>query len=137
MFEGISHITLMVHNLDQTTLLLQELFDAKVVYSSTDKYFSISRERFFDIGGQWIVLMEGEALQNRTYNHIAFKIRDDEFEIYEQKIKKLGLEIKQARPRIIGEGRSIYFYDFDNHLFELHTGTLSQRLQAYNMRIDQ
>lgn len=112
---------------------MNELFDARVVYSSEDKKFSISRERFFIIGGQWIVLMEGDALLNRTYNHIAFKIRDDEYEIYEQRIKNLGLEIKRARPRIIGEGRSIYFYDYDNHLFELHTGTLTQRLETYNI----
>ncbi|EIW18957.1 lactoylglutathione lyase-like lyase [Pelosinus fermentans DSM 17108] len=30
-----------------------------------------------------------------------------------------------------GEGRSLYFYDYDNHLFELHTGTLTERLKRY------
>ncbi|MGC3347905.1 FosX/FosE/FosI family fosfomycin resistance thiol transferase, partial [Enterococcus faecium] len=30
-----------------------------------------------------------------------------------------------------GEASSIYFYDFDNHLFELHTGTLQERLKSY------
>lgn len=29
------------------------------------------------------------------------------------------------------EGQSLYLYDFDNHLFELHTGTLEQRLALY------
>ena len=29
------------------------------------------------------------------------------------------------------EGRSLYFYHFDNHLFELHTGTLDERLRSY------
>jgi fosfomycin resistance protein FosX len=24
-----------------------------------------------------------------------------------------------------------YFYDYDNHLFELHTGTLEERLARY------
>jgi hypothetical protein len=26
---------------------------------------------------------------------------------------------------------SLYFYDDDNHLFELHTGTLAERLERY------
>ncbi len=30
-----------------------------------------------------------------------------------------------------GEGHSLYFYDHDNHLFELHTGTLEERLARY------
>nr|EHU9844980.1 FosX/FosE/FosI family fosfomycin resistance thiol transferase [Listeria monocytogenes] len=44
----------------------------------------------------------------------------------------LGVEIKPERPRVQGEGSSIYFYDFDNHLFELHTGTLEERLKRYH-----
>jgi len=36
-----------------------------------------------------------------------------------------------GRPRLGGEGRSIYFYDYDNHLFELHTSSLSNRLKQY------
>jgi hypothetical protein len=36
-----------------------------------------------------------------------------------------------STPRVEGEGESQYFYDFDNNLFELHTGTLAQRLQRY------
>ena len=42
-----------------------------------------------------------------------------------------GAEVKPPRPRVEGEGQSLYFYDFDNHLFELHTGTLEQRLARY------
>ncbi|EPJ43401.1 MAG: glyoxalase/bleomycin resistance protein/dioxygenase [Osedax symbiont Rs2] len=41
------------------------------------------------------------------------------------------MQIKPPRPRVEGEPESLYFYDFDNHLFELHTGTLNQRLKLY------
>lgn len=51
-------------------------------------------------------------------------------EVYDS-LRKLGVEIKPPRPRVEGEGQSLYFYDFDKHLFELHTGTLAQRLQRY------
>lgn len=56
---------------------------------------------------------------------------EEDIASYLVRINELGLESKEDRPRIPGEGRSIYFYDYDNHLFELHTGTLEERLQAY------
>ena len=39
--------------------------------------------------------------------------------------------MREGRTRVEGEGRSLYFHDFDNHLFEFHTGTLEQRLATY------
>ncbi|MHC5253241.1 FosX/FosE/FosI family fosfomycin resistance hydrolase [Listeria kieliensis] len=132
MIEGISHVTFIVKNLEKTKHMLEYIFQAKEIYSSDGKNFSISNEKFFIVSNIWIAIMENknESL-NRTYNHIAFKIRDDDFENYIKKIKHLGLEIKSSRTRISGEGVSIYFYDYDNHLFELHTGTLGERLETY------
>jgi hypothetical protein len=72
--------------------------------------------------------MEGEPLPARSYNHVAFKIAETGYEQCLARIRSLGLEVREGRPRVEGEGRSIYFYDHDNHLFELHTGTLEQRL---------
>lgn len=132
MMKGISHITLIVRNLDTASQFLRKIFDAREVYSSGDKQFSLSREKFFLVNDIWICIMEGESLHERTYNHIAFLISENDFESYVSKIQAAGVEIKPARPRVEGEGRSIYFYDFDNHLFELHTGTLEERLERYS-----
>lgn len=129
--EGISHITFIVKDLEKASSFFKIIFDAKEVYSSGDKTFSISKEKFFLIGNQWIAIMEGEPLRDRTYNHIAFKIKDEEFTIYEERIKALGVDYKPPRARVEGEGQSLYFYDYDNHLFELHTGTLKERLKRY------
>lgn len=131
MIEGISHITFVVRDLDKTTALFKELFGAEEVYDSGDNPRSISRERFFIIGGQWIAVMENPEIVNRTYHHVAFKIRDEDIGVYQEKIRALGLEMRPPRPRINGEGQSIYVYDYDNNLFELHTGTLEERLRAY------
>ena len=131
MIEGLSHVTFMVRDLERMAAILTGVFDAREVYSSGEQTFSTTREKFFQVGNLWIAIMEGEALPSRTYNHIAFKIRDSEFETYEARIKALGLEIRRPRERVPGEGRSIYFYDSDNHLFELHTGTLAERLERY------
>ncbi|WP_018703772.1 FosX/FosE/FosI family fosfomycin resistance hydrolase [Anaeromusa acidaminophila] len=132
MIEGISHITFIVKDLKLATTFFKEIFDAEEVYASGDATFSVSKEKFFMVGNQWIAVMEGESLPTRTYNHVAFKISEADFETYQERIRKLGLDFKPPRPRVDGEGRSLYFYDFDNHLFELHTGTLSQRLDRYN-----
>jgi uncharacterized LabA/DUF88 family protein len=40
-------------------------------------------------------------------------------------------EYLKGRSRMPEEGESIYFYDYDHHLFELHTGTLEARLKFY------
>jgi len=131
LIHGISHITFIVKDLDKATEFFKEIFEAKEIYYSGDKTYSLSKEKFFLINDLWIVIMEGEPIEE-SYNHIAFKIEDSEFDMYLNRIKRLGLKIKPDRTRVEGEGRSIYFYDYDNHLFELHTGTLEARLQRYN-----
>ncbi|EAF5052675.1 FosX/FosE/FosI family fosfomycin resistance thiol transferase [Listeria monocytogenes] len=132
MISGLSHITLIVKDLNKTTTFLREIFSAEEIYSSGDQTFSLSKEKFFLIAGLWICIMEGDSLQEQTYNHIAFRIQSEEVDEYIERIKSLGVEIKPERPRVQGVGSSIYFYDFDNHLFELHTGTLEERLKRYH-----
>jgi fosfomycin resistance protein FosX len=132
MIKGISHITLVVSNLEKMSNLLTTVFAAKEVYSSNEKTFSISKEKFFLINDLWIAIMEGQSLPEKTYNHVAFQISDENFDELEQRIMSLGLEVREGRKRKAGEGRSLYFFDYDNHLFELHAGTLEQRLQAYS-----
>ncbi|WP_375178665.1 FosX/FosE/FosI family fosfomycin resistance hydrolase [Enterococcus rotai] len=127
----ISHVTFIVQDLEKATLFFETIFDAKEVYSSGVDTFSIAQEKFFLIDDLWIAVMQGELLPTKTYNHIAFKITESDYETYLDKINSLGLEIRAGRPRITGEASSIYFYDFDNHLFELHTGTLAERLKGY------
>lgn len=131
MIEGLSHITFIVKNLDRMEELLTKVLDAKKIYDSGETTFSISKERFFDIGGLWIATMEGEPLTSRTYNHIAFKIAESDYDDRLARIKSLGLDVREGRSRLEGEGRSIYFYDYDNHMFELHSGSLEERLARY------
>ena len=131
MIEGLSHVTFVVRDLDRMTRILTDIFGAQEVYASGDETFSVAREKFFQVGDLWIAVMEGEPLPSRTYDHVAFKIEGAEFEAYEAKVKAMGLEIRPPRQRLPGEGRSLYFYDDDNHLFELHTGTLAERLECY------
>ncbi len=121
---------MVVQNLERMAKFMCEGLGAQEVYDSANKPFSVSREKFFLIGGLWLAAMEGEAAE-RSYRHIAFTVDEAELAVFEARLRALGVEIKPPRPRVEGEGNSLYFYDFDNHLFELHTGTLEQRLERY------
>ena len=134
MIKGISHITFIVKDLEEASSFFTQIFDAKEVYRSGCTTFSVSKEKFFLINNIWIAIMEGKPLNEKTYNHIALKVFKKDFPVYVERVKKLGLEIKDSRNRIPGEGDSIYFYDYDNHLFEIHTGTLNKRLAKYKSK---
>ena len=132
LIEGLSHLTFIVRDLEKMSRLITEVLGGEEVYSSGDQMFSTSREKFFVAGGLWIAVMEGESLPSRTYNHVAFKVSDEQLETAKLAIERLGLDVKPPRPRVDGEGQSLYFHDHDNHLFELHTGTLEERLARYS-----
>lgn len=141
MIQGLSHITFVVRDLDRMEMILTRVLGARRVYDSGEVVFSLSPERFLLVGGPagnpeapspiWIAIMQGEGLPVRSYNHVAFKIEEVDYEASLAVIRDLGLDLRESRSRIDGEGRSIYFHDEDNHLFELHTGTLSERLARY------
>ena len=132
MIDGLSHITFIVSDLDKMEVILMKVLDAKKIYDSGDRTYSLSKERFLDIRGIWVATMEGEPLRDQTYNHVAFKMAVEDYDKKLQRIQALGLEVREGRSRVNDEGRSIYFYDFDNHMFELHSGTLQDRLRCYD-----
>jgi fosfomycin resistance protein FosX len=129
--QGISHLTFVVRDLERMAALLCQGLGAREVYDSGSRQHSLSPEKFFLLGEVWIAAMQGEPPPERSYQHVAFSVSESELPDYAAKLSALGVEIRQPRSRIEGEGQSLYFYDFDNHLFELHTGTLEQRLAAY------
>ena len=131
MIEGLSHLTFIVRDLERMSRLIEDVLGGRQVYASGDATFSLSREKFFVAGGLWIAIMEGEPLPSRTYNHVAFKVREQDLDGLKRHIEALGLDIRESRERVEGEGSSIYFHDWDNHLFELHTGTIETRLARY------
>ena len=132
MISGLSHITFIVQDLNKMTRIITEVLGGREVYASGAKQYSISPEKFFDVSGIWIAVMQGDTLPTRTYNHVAFKVSPEQLVKAKVAIETLGLELRESRPRVAGEGQSLYFHDYDNHLFELHAGTLDERLAAYS-----
>lgn len=131
MSSAISHITFIVKDIEKTAKLFEFIFGAKILYSSGPRTFSISPEIFLSVNGLWIALMQGEPPAERSYNHVAFKVAPAEFAEVARRIRASGAEIKDGRSRIAGEADSLYFYDYDNHLFEIHSGTVDERLESY------
>ena len=131
MISGLSHITLISRDLDRMTAILTGVLDAREVYASGAETFSIAREKFFLIGDVWLAVMEGDPGRSGGYEHIAFRVADDALEGYRTRIARFGLREQPSRPRVAGEGASLYFRDDDGHLFELHSGTLEERLARY------
>ena len=131
MIEGLSHFTFFVHDLDKMSRVIVDVLGGQEVYASGTKLHSTASEKFFDVAGLWIAIMKGDPLPTRTYNHVAFKVSVEQLAKAKLAIEALGLDMREPRPRVSGEGQSLYFHDYDNHLFELHTGTLDERLAAY------
>lgn len=127
---GISHLTFIVRDVERTARLFVEGLGATEVYDSQGRNFSLSREKFLLLGGVWLAFMEGEPTA-RSYRHVAFEVAEADVPAYAAALQALGAEIRPARPRVDGEGLSLYFHDYDNHLFELHAGSLAQRLAHY------
>ncbi|MCL2855322.1 MAG: VOC family protein [Defluviitaleaceae bacterium] len=125
----ISHITFVVKDLEQSAWFWRTIFGAEEVYAS-------SAVKYFLVNDLWVALNLGEPHARRNYNHIAFQIKETEMDEYLSRINKVGAEIKPGRPRKANEGASIYFYDFDNNLFELHTGILTERLEKLSKERD-
>jgi catechol 2,3-dioxygenase-like lactoylglutathione lyase family enzyme len=129
--EGISHITFIVRDLERMADFLCKGLGAREIYDSAGRNYSVSREKFFLLGGTWLAAMEGDPPRERSYQHVAFSVSEPDLPAYQARLQSLGIEVQPPRARVDGEGTSLYFHDFDNHLFELHTGTLEQRLAAY------
>ncbi|WP_333824755.1 FosX/FosE/FosI family fosfomycin resistance hydrolase [Pinisolibacter sp.] len=138
---GLSHITFVVRDLESVEEILTTVLGARRVYDSGANTFSLSPERFFLVGGEpgdadapapiWIAIMQGERPTTRSYDHVALRIAEADHDRSLAAVRSLGLDLREGRPRVPGEGRSIYFHDHDGHLFELHTGTLGERLARY------
>ena len=80
MIDGLSHITFIVSDLDKMEVISMKVLDAKKIYDSGDRTYSMSKERFFNIGGIWVATMEGESLRDKTYNHVAFKMAVEDYD---------------------------------------------------------
>jgi catechol 2,3-dioxygenase-like lactoylglutathione lyase family enzyme len=113
MLQSISHIALVVNDTARTAALLNDLFGARVVQREDDDGHL---ETFVRVAGTWIVLVGAPVQRTRTGDHIAFQATAEILEATVAKLQTLGREFIRAR-----SNRALYFFDYDDHVFELNT----------------
>jgi catechol 2,3-dioxygenase-like lactoylglutathione lyase family enzyme len=120
MLDEISHIALIVEDPARTASLFKELFDSKVV-SRIDA--DGHEETFVRLGRTWFVLVQATVERPRTGDHIAFSVSNAALQACVQKLKAMNQEFMLARA-----DTALYFFDYDNHVFELDTTDLDAEL---------
>jgi catechol 2,3-dioxygenase-like lactoylglutathione lyase family enzyme len=120
MLESISHVALVVKDPARTAALFQELFDARMVQRQDDEGHL---ETFIRLGGAWIVLVGAPVERTRTGDHIAFQATPDILEATAAKLEKMGREFLRAR-----SNKALYFFDYDDHVFELNTEDIDEEI---------
>ena len=111
MLESISHIALIVKDPARTAALFRDLFSAQAVEREDDEGHL---ETFVRLGGTWIVLVAATVERARTGDHIAFRATLEVLEATAARLQAMGREFIRARAN-----RSLYFFDYDDHVFEL------------------
>ena len=120
MLESISHIALVVKDPARTAALFHELFSAP----STEREDEEGHlETFVRLGGLWIALFAAPVQRARTGDHIAFHATPEILEATVAKLQTMGREFIRAR-----SNKALYFFDYDDHVFELDTEDLDKEL---------
>ena len=120
MLEEIGHIALVVQNPARTASLFGELFASKIV---SRKDSDGHEETFVQLGRTWFALVKADVQRSRTGDHIAFRVSKSTLLACAEKLKQMGQEFLFAR-----SDSALYFYDYDNHVFELDTTDLEKDL---------
>jgi catechol 2,3-dioxygenase-like lactoylglutathione lyase family enzyme len=119
---SIGHIALVVTDPARTALLFESLFGAKTVRRVDAEGHD---ETFINLGNTWFLLAQANVERQRTGDHIAFHVTKADLVATAEKLKDMNLEFILAR-----SDTSLYFFDYDNHIFELDTTDLGSELGA-------
>lgn len=120
MLETISHIALVVKDPPRTAALFHDLFGARAVTREDEEGHL---ETFIRLAGTWIVLVGAPVQRSRSGDHIAFRATPEVLEATVAKLQAMGRDFIRAR-----SDTALYFFDYDEHVFELDTEDLDKEL---------
>lgn len=122
MLESISHVALVVTDPARTAALFHDLFGARVLEREDEEGHL---ETLVRLGGTWIVLVGAAVRRTRTGDHIAFRATPAVVEATAAKLEAMGREFIRARRNM-----ALYFFDDDDHVFELNAEEVNETLHA-------
>ena len=122
MLHSLSHMALVVNDPARTSALFQDLFGARVLERKDEEGHL---ETFVRLGGIWIVLVGAPVQRTRTGDHIAFRATPEIIEATAAKLQAMGREFIRAR-----SNKALYFFDYDDHVFELDAEDLDKKLRG-------
>ena len=120
MLDAISHVALVVKDPARSASLFRKLFDSRVI-SRTDA--DGHDETFVRLGRTWFVLVQAPVERPRTGDHVAFTVSKAALLACAEKLRAMEHEFMLARA-----DTALYFFDYDNHVFELYTTDLEAEL---------
>lgn len=120
MLNSISHVALVVADPSRTALLFETLFSTRTVRRVDAEGHD---ETFINLGNTWFLLAQATVERQRTGDHIAFHVTKEDLLATAEKLKAMNAEFILAR-----SDTSLYFFDYDNHIFELDTTDVGSEL---------
>lgn len=120
MLGQIAHVALIVKDPTRTADFLRELFEAPVLKRTDEDGHD---ETFIRLGVTWFALVKADVKRERTGDHVAFRVGPEAIPTMADKLKMKGYESILSKT-----GKSLYFFDFDGHVFELDSSGEEQEL---------
>jgi catechol 2,3-dioxygenase-like lactoylglutathione lyase family enzyme len=127
MLDSISHIALVVKDPAKTAALFHDLFSVRPLERKDEEGHL---ETFLRLGGTWIALVGAPVQRPRTGDHIAFKATPEVLEATAARLQAMGREFIRARANT-----ALYFFDYDDHVFELDTEDINEELAARSLEV--